>query len=147
MIEFMNRYVLICVLFILNCACSKAPLYEDVEGLWILKEFTAEGKKQECYRLFYSITRMVTEVSEKHGVNGYGAYIGRTEYRNNGNTLLIKDLKERSGTGDNGLDAPLEMLKKFGLDSQKENIFEITFCNGREMTLISDYAVLKLVKF
>lgn len=141
------RIIMICLATVLCCGCSKAPLNEKVEGFWILKEFTAEGQTVKCERLYYSITRMVTEVAEKQGQKGYGAYIGRTEYRDNGKTLVVKDLKIRVSTGDNGQNAPLEMLRHFGINSQKETAFEITQCNGKEMTLTSDYAVLKLEKF
>lgn len=143
----MSRIIMICMVALAACGCSKAPLNEKVEGFWILKEFTAEGQTVKCERLYYSITRMVTEVAEKQGQNGYGAYIGRTEYRDNGNTLVLKDFKVRAGTGDNGKDAPVDKLRHFGINSQEETEFEITRCDGKEMTLTSDYAVLRLEKF
>lgn len=129
--------------------CKKAPINSDVEGLWELKEFTVteNGEKTVCKRLYYSITRMVTEVAEKQGPNGYGAYIGRTEYRDNETKLVIKDFKVRGSTGDSGKDAPVEMLRHFGINNQKETVFEIVDCNGKDMTLKSDYAELKLKKF
>lgn len=143
----MSRIIMICMVALAACGCSKAPLNEKVEGFWILKEFTAEGQTVKCERLYYSITRMVTEVAERQGPNGYGAYIGRTEYRDNGNTLVLKDFKVRAGTGDSGKDAPVEKLRHFGINSQEETAFEITQCDGKEMTLTSDYAVLRLEKF
>lgn len=47
--------------------CKKAPINSDVEGLWVLERFTVAetGETVECERLYYSITRMVTEVAEK----------------------------------------------------------------------------------
>lgn len=129
--------------------CKKAPINSDVEGLWVLKEFTVteSGEKTVCKRLYYSITRMVTEVAEKQGPNGYGAYIGRTEYRDNETKLVIKDFKVRQSTGDSGKDAPVDKLRHFGINNQKETVFEIVDCNGKDMTLKSDYAELKLEKF
>ena len=49
--------------------CKKAPINSDVEGLWVLERFTVAetGETVECERLYYSITRMVTEVAEKDG--------------------------------------------------------------------------------
>ena len=129
--------------------CKKAPINSDVEGLLILEQFTLTetGETVKRERLYYSITRMVTEVAEKQGSKGYGAYIGRTEYRNNETQLVVKDFKVRKSTSDTGEDAPVEKLKHFGIDNQKETVFEIVKCNGEKMTLESDYARLELTKF
>lgn len=129
--------------------CGKAPIRNDVEGFWILKEFTvlSTGGTVECDRLYYSITRMVTEVAERQGINGYGAYIGRTEYRDDKTELVLKDFKVRAGTGDNGEDAPVEGLRHYGINSQEETVFQIIDCDGRTMTLQSDYARLELKRF
>lgn len=130
-------------------SCKKAPINSNVEGFWILEQFTLTetGETVKCERLYYSITRMVTEVAEKQGSKGYGAYIGRTEYRNNETELVVKDFKVRQSTGDNKKDAPIEMLKHFGIGNQKETVFEIVKCDGKKMTLESDYARLELTKF
>lgn len=90
---------------------------------------------------------MVTEVAEKQGPNGYGTYIGRTEYRNNETQLVVKDFKVRQSTGDSGEDAPVEKLRHFGIDNQVETVFNVVYCNGKTMTLESDYARLELEKF
>lgn len=129
--------------------CKKAPINSNVEGFWILERFTVAetGETVECERLYYSITRMVTEVAEKDGSKGYGAYIGRTEYRNGETQLVVKDFKVRQSTGDNGKDAPVEKLKHFGIGNQQETVFDIEYCNGKKMTLKSDYARLELTKF
>lgn len=140
------------ILTILITACSKAPINSDVEGFWQLDEFQilSTGETVECTRLYYSISRMVTEVSERQGPNGYGAYIGRTAYSDDGNTLILTDFKERggnAGTGDNKVDAPVEQLRHYGINSQKETKFRIVRCDGRSMVLESDYARLELSKF
>lgn len=129
--------------------CKKAPINTDVEGFWILEQFTVTetGETVKCDRLYYSITRMVTEVAEKDGTKGYGAYIGRTEYRNNETQLVVKDFKVRESTGDNGQNAPVEQLKHFGIDNQQETVFDIVKCDGKRMILESDYARLELTKF
>lgn len=129
--------------------CKKAPINSNVEGFWILERFTVTetGETVECERLYYSITRMVTEVAEKNGSKGYGAYIGRTEYRNGETQLVVKDFKVRKSTSDNGEDAPVEKLKHFGIGNQQETVFDIEYCNGKKMTLQSDYARLELTKF
>ena len=100
----------------------------------------------ECNRLYYSITRLVTEVSDKGG-NGFGAYIARTGYEDNENILVFSDFKVRGGTADNGEDAPVEKLRNYGINSREETKFRIIDCNGKTMTLESDYARLELRKF
>ena len=109
--------------------CTKEPLDDDVEGFWQLKTFVVKetGDTVTCHRLYYGITRMVTEVSETQ--------------------LVLSDFKVRANTSDNGQDAPVEMLRHFGIDSQKETVFDIVHCDGRTMTLESDYARLELRKF
>lgn len=138
----------ICILAGLS-GCQKAPINSDIEGLWILKQFTIRETDETvtCERLYYSITRMVTEVAEKQGPNGYGTYIGRTEYRNNETLLVVKDFKVRQSTGDSGEKAPVEKLRPFGINNQVETVFDVVHCNGKTMTLESDYARLELEKF
>ena len=139
----------IIALILTNTGCRKAPINNDVEGFWILEKFTIleTGETEKCERLFYSITRMLTEISEKQGPSGYGSYIGCTEYRNNETQLILKDFKVKQDTGDNGKNAPIDMLKHFGINNQQETIFNIVFCNGKAMMLESDYARLELKKF
>lgn len=139
---------MLCLIIGIN-GCKKAPINSDIEGLWRLKQFTIleTDKSITCQRLYYSITRMVTEVSEKEGPNGYGTYISRTEYRENGTQLVLKDFKVRSSTSDNKQNAPIESLRNFGINNQQETIFNIIHCNGKTMTLKSDYAQLELEKF
>lgn len=129
--------------------CKKAPINSNIEGMWILKQFTIleTNKTVACQRLYYSITHMVTEVAEKKGPNGYGTYIGKTEYRENETQLVLKDFKVRANTSDNKQNAPIEGLRNFGINNQQETIFSIVHCNGKTMTLKSDYAQLELEKF
>lgn len=129
-------------------SCEKAPIRSDVEGFWRLERYTVLSTDEtiECNRLYYSITRLVTEVSDKGG-NGFGAYIARTGYEDNENTLVLSDFKVRGGTADNGEDAPVEGLRNYGINSREETKFRIIDCNGKTMTLESDYARLELRKF
>lgn len=129
-------------------SCEKAPIRSDVEGFWRLERYTVLSTDEtvECNRLYYSITRLVTEVSDKGG-NGFGAYIARTGYEDNENTLVLSDFKVRGGTADNGEDAPVEGLRNYGINSREETKFRIIDCDGKTMTLESDYACLELRKF
>lgn len=141
--------ILIIIFIFTNTGCKKAPINSDVEGFWILENFTIleTDETVKCERLYYGITRMLTEIAEKQGTNGYGTYIGCTEYRNNETQLVLKDFKTKVETGDNGKNAPIEMLKHFGINNQQETIFNIISCNGKNMILESDYARLSLKKF
>ena len=140
---------MVVVMTVVMQGCRKEPVNNDMEGFWQLRQFVVKGTGEvvTCQRLYYGITRMVTEVSEKQGPNGYGSYIGRTEYRNNETQLVLKDFKVRANTSDNKQDAPVEMLRHFGIDSQAETVFNVVRCDGKDMTLESDYARLILKKF
>ena len=140
----MKRLLYISILLIsILTGCSKAPINPDVEGFWKLRQITvlSTDETTDCKDMYYSITRMVTEV------RGAGAYISRTEYRDNETKLVLKDFKVRGGTADTGEDAPVEGLRNFGINSQQETVFDILHCNGKTMTLQSDYARLELEKF
>lgn len=140
---------MVCVLLIMATGCTKKPINEDVEGFWILKSFTtlADGEVHQCNRLYYSITCMVTEVSEKQGEKGLDAYVGRTGYNGNETQLILSDFKVRASTSDNGKNAPVEGLREYGINSQEITVFDIVKCDGKSMILQSDYARLELEKF
>lgn len=140
---------MVCVLLIMATGCTKKPINEDVEGFWILKSFTtlANGEVHQCNRLYYSITCMVTEVSEKQGDKGLDAYVGRTGYNENETQLILSDFKVRASTSDNGKNAPVEGLREYGINSQEITVFDIVKCDGKSMILQSDYARLELEKF
>lgn len=135
-------YSTLLLLFILT-GCKKAPVNSDVEGFWKLKKITVLSTEETtgCEDLYYGITRMVTEVK------GAGTYISRTEYRDNETKLVLKDFKVRGGTSDTGDNAPVEGLKTYGINSQEETVFDIVECDGKKMTLQSDYSRLELEKF
>ncbi len=147
---------MVCVLLIMATGCTKKPINEDVEGFWILKSFTtlADGEVHQCNRLYYSITCMVTEVSEKQGDKGLDAYVGRTGYNGNETQLILSDFKlkedvseNKSTTGDLKENAPVEGLREYGINSQEITVFDIVKCDGKSMILQSDYARLELEKF
>lgn len=143
-------FILLSLIVISLGSCKKAPIDDNVQGFWILKEFTTleDGEPHKCDRLFYSIGRFVTELTEKQGANGYGHYVGITEFRNDNSVLVIKDILDQSkSTADTAVPAPVEGLMHYGINSQEETVFNIVFCDGKRMTLQSDYAVLELEKF
>lgn len=136
-------YISIMILSVLS-GCKKAPVNSDVEGFWRVKEITVLSTGETGYytEMFYSITRMVTEVRG----NG-AAYISRTAYRDNETKLVLTDFMVRAGTADSGEKAPVEGLRNYGINSQSETVFDIVKCDGRKMTLQSDYSRLELEKF
>lgn len=143
----MKRLIYISILLIsILTGCSKAPVNSDVEGFWKLRMITvlSTDETKECTDIYYSITHMITEVRfDKE------EYISLTEYCDNETKLVLKDFKVRiyGTTGDNGQNAPVEKLNKLGINSQQETVFDILHCNGKTMTLQSDYARLELEKF
>ena len=150
----MNRYrqilwgIGLLLLVVLMGGCAKQPINRDVEGFWQLERFTtlADGETHEPERIYYGITRYVVEISEKQGPQGYGAFIGRFAYGNDGQEALMSEFKERKKTGDNGKDATEEQLKPFGIGSL-ETVFRIVEADGKRLVLESDYARLELSRF
>lgn len=150
----MNRYrqilgmIGLLSLVILLGGCAKQPINRDVEGFWRLERFTtlAAGETREPERIYYSITRYVVEVSEKQGPNGYGTFIGRFAYENEGQEAMMSEFKERDKTTDNGKDATVEQLKPFGIGAL-ETVFRIVAADGKHLILESDYARLELSRF
>lgn len=144
------RWTFIIVFTLIMCGCKKAPINDDIQGFWILKVFTTleDGKLHKCERLYYSIGRFVTEISERQGPNEYGQFVGLTEFRNNETELVLKGFRSKGGgAGDTGVSATIEQLLPFGINNQEETVFEVVKCNGKVMTLQSDYARLELEKF
>ncbi len=127
------------------CGCEKAPINSDVEGFWKVRKITvlSTGDVAEHNDIYYGITRMVTELSG----GSAGSFISRTEYRDNETKLVLRDFKVRGGTGDTGENVKVELLQPYGINSQEETVFEIVMCNGKKMTLQSDYSKIELEKF
>lgn len=131
------------------CGCDwKDPIDEDIEGFWRLERFetVADGQIHECERIYYGITRMVVEVSEKQGQGGYGSFIGRFEYKDGRTKVVMKDFKQRANTSDGGVDATPEDMLPFGMNATTTE-FEVVSADGNKLILRSDYATLQLKRF
>lgn len=143
----MRKILLFTVLLVtvFFCGCEKAPINSDVEGFWRVREITvlSTGDVTEHNDMYYGITRMVTELRG----SSTGDFISRTEYRDNETKLVLKDFKGRANTSDNGINPSVEELQPYGINSQEETVFEIVKCNGKKMTLQSDYSKIELEKF
>ena len=131
------------------CGCDwKDPSDEDREGFWRLERFEtrADGQMHECERMYYSITRMVVEVSERQGPNGYDSFVARFEYKDGREKVVMRDFKRRAATSDSHEDATVEELLPFGLDATTTE-FEVVVADGDNLVLRSDYATLQLTRF
>lgn len=137
------------LLVLLVTSCEKAPIRPDVEGYWQLKSvnYLETGETVEYNGLYYSITRMLVSVSDPHGRYGCGQAFGRLEYQDDNNSLVFSDFYVGAGNVDTGEPAPLSSLIPYGINSREETKFRIIHCNGKTMTLQSDYARLELKKF
>ena len=139
----MNRYrqilwgIGLLLLVVLMGGCAKQPINSDVEGFWQLERFTtlADNKIHEPERIY-----------EKQGSQGYGSFIGRFAYQEDGQEALMSEFKERDKTTDNGKDATVEQLKPFGIGTL-ETVFRIVKADGKRLVLESDYARLELSRF
>lgn len=143
------KFSFIAILLCLMNSCQKEPINSKIEGMWQLETITTleNNETQHCERLYYSITRSVTEVAEKQGTHGYGAFIGRTAYEENERVLILSDFRVRVSTTDDGRKATSEQLKPFGIINPKETRFNVLKSDRHSMILESDYARLTLKKF
>lgn len=137
------------LLALIMSGCEKAPIREDVEGYWQLKSvsYLETGETVEYKGLYYSITRMLVSVSDPHGRYGCGQAFGRLEYQDDNNSLFLSDFYEGKGNVDTGKPADVENLIPYGINSREGIKFRIVDCNGKRMTLESDYSRLELKKF
>lgn len=149
-----SSYYIVALLTILLAigfnSCRKAPIDNHIQGFWMLKEFTTleDNTRHPCQRLYYSIGRFVTEISERQGANNYGHFVGLTEFKEENTVLILSDFKPKnSSQGDTGEKAKVEDLLPYGICSQEKTEFHILHCDGKAMTLESDYARLELEKF
>ena len=138
--------------------CKKEPINDTIEQHWKLERFTVKDTQDVviCERMFFGITRMVTEVAQKpvsdgiHDLNNSinkGTYVARTDYNDNETTLILRDFKVKSYNTDTKVDATSEQLKPFGIINPKETVFQIKESTHKKMVLESDYACLELSKF
>lgn len=149
----MDKVIKMAFAALLACAmCSscewKDPIDEDIEGFWRLESFVteADGEHHPCERLYFGITRMVVEVSEKDGPNDYGSFVARMEYKDGHKKVVMRDFKRRAATSDAHEDATVEQLLPFGMNATTTE-FEVVVADGDNLVLRSDYATLRLKRF
>lgn len=142
------KYILL-LLCLQLISCGKAPIREDVEGYWQLKSVTylETGETVEYNGLYYSISRMLVKVSDPHNRYGCGQAFGRLKYEDDNNSLVFSDFYVGAGNVDTGEQAKVENLIPYGINSRDEVKFRIVHCNGKTMTLESEYSRLEMKKF
>lgn len=130
-------------------SCEKAPIRKDVEGYWQLKSVTYldTGETVEYNGLYYSITMMLVKVSDPYSRYGCGQAFGRLKYEDDNSSLVFSDFYVGAGNVDTGEPAQVENLIPYGINSRDEIKFRIVHCNGKTMTLESEYSRLELKKF
>lgn len=143
------KYLPIVLFLALFVSCGKAPIREDVEGYWQLKSVTylETGETVEYNGLYYSISMMLVSVSDPHGRYGCGQAFGRLKYEDDNSSLVFSDFYVGAGNVDTGEPAKVENLIPYGINSRDEVKFRIVHCNGKTMTLESEYSRLELRKF
>ena len=150
--------LMILALLLAATSCEKESVYDELEQHWRLEQFTLLAKSEVvcCNRIFFGITHMVTEMAEKQvsdgyqdgePLKGYGAYIARTEYRNEGKVLVLRNFKVRAFTGDTKQDATVEQLLPFGINNPEVSAFKVIELSKGRLVLESEYARLELKKF
>lgn len=121
-------------------SCDKAPINGKLDGRWQLMTIEyANGKIEECNRIYYSIQLHLVEISAKGG-NG-GTHIGRFSYK--GDEVTMSEFRHR---GDEEKLTTLNELKPFGLN-QAINHLKVEKATGKKLILKSDYARLTFRKF
>ena len=142
------KYILL-LLCLQLISCEKAPIREDVEGFWQLKSVTylETGETVEYNGLYYSISMMLVKVSDPHGRYGCGQAFGRLKYEDDNSSLVFSDFYVGAGNVDTGEQAKVENLIPYGINSRDEVKFRIVHCNGKTMTLESEYSRLEMKKF
>lgn len=139
-------FMLLMVLITWGCD-KKWPINGNLDGYWQLMtvETKADGVKTDCNRLYMGIQLHMIELKDLGG-NGYKSFFGEFSYDEDQNIVVIKNLKGKSSTSDNGQLANIKDLNPYGINAQ-ETIFKVVKADGKTLILESDYARLTMRSF
>lgn len=139
-------FMLLMVLITWGCD-KKWPINGNLDGYWQLMtvETKADGVKTDCNRLYMGIQLHMIELKDLGG-NGYKSFFGEFSYDEDQNIVVIKNLKGKSSTSDNGQLANIKDLNPYGINAQ-ETIFKVVKADGKTLILESDYARLTMKSF
>ena len=127
--------------------CAKQPVDSSVEGFWKLERFTTKEDGAVHERNGFSTgSRATWWKCGTAGYAGYGDFIGRFGYTDEGREAVMSEFKVRAATSDSKKDATLEQLKPFGIGAM-ETTFRIVKADGKALVLESDYAKLELKRY
>lgn len=132
----------------LTCGCDKKwPINGNLDGYWQLMtvETQSDGVKTNCHRMYIGIQLHMIELKDL-GNNGYKNFFGEFNYDEDKNIVVIKNLKEKVSTSDNGQMADIKDLNPYGINSQ-ETVFDVIKADGKTLILESDYARLTMRSF
>lgn len=139
-------FMLFMVLITWGCD-KKWPINGNLDGYWQLMtvETKADGVKTDCNRMYMGIQLHMIEMKDLGG-NGYKSFFGEFNYDEDQNIVVIKNLKGKSSTSDNGQLANIKDLNPYGINAQ-ETIFKVVKADGKTLILESDYARLTMRSF
>lgn len=144
-----NFYITLClVMLTMICnSCSKEPINGNVEGHWQLLEFTTKADNQvhPCERIYYSIQLWVVEVAEKQGPQKLTSFRGRYQYDETNHTIEMAEMSTYD-TPENSRPAETWELEPYGMNNVNTT-FKVINSDKKDMTLESDYAILRFKKF
>ena len=80
------------------------------------------------------------------GGNGYESFFGEFNYNEDEGIVVIKNLKGKSSTSDNGQVANIKDLNPYGINAL-ETVFKVIKADGKTLILESDYARLTMRSF
>ncbi len=136
--------VMVCVTW----GCDKKwPINGNLDGYWQLMtvETKGDGIRTECNRMYIGIQLHMVEMKDLGG-NGYKSFFGEFSYDEDQDIAIIKNLKGKSSTADNGKPAEVKDLIPYGINAQ-ETVFKVIQADGKKLILESDYARLTLRSF
>lgn len=136
------------LMLLITWSCDKKwPINGNLDGYWQLMtvETKADGVKTDCNRMYMGIQLHMIELKDLGG-NGYKSFFGEFSYDEDQNIVVIKNLKGKSSTSDNGQLANIKDLNPYGINAQ-ETIFKVVKADGKTLILESDYARLTMKSF
>lgn len=139
-------FMLFMVLITWGCD-KKWPINGNLDGYWQLMtvETKADSIKTDCNRMYMGIQLHMIELKDLGG-NGYKSFFGEFSYDEDQNIVVIKNLKGKSSTADNGQLANIKDLNPYGINAQ-ETVFKVVKADGKTLILESDYARLTMRSF
>lgn len=147
-IKKLAAWSLLLVMVCMTWGCDKKwPINGNLDGYWQLMtvETKANGTKTDCHRMYMGIQLHMVELTDLGG-NGYKSFFGEFSYDEDQDIVIIKNLKGKNATSDDGQLAAIPDLNSYGINAQ-ETVFKVVKADGKTLILESDYARLTLRSF